>query len=199
MIGKPNSPQKIKSNKLTVHAMSNYNFKSETTENYTEYNDNGGISVGEISKEPAKLYYTFANKGLDSKGPKRSTSGSSGLDIYHNLPGSKQIKPGQTVTIETNLRIRIPKDHVGMIFPRSSLNHKGVITRTGVIDSDYDGQLMVTVSNMGVNQYTINKGDKIAQLVLLPVDNSVSLEETQELPPLEFESTRNGGYGSTGR
>ena len=105
--------------------------------------------------------------------PEYATAGSAGLDLRAMLTEELQIEPGQTVLIPTGLAIYIEDSSVAaMILPRSGLGHKhGIVlgNLVGLIDSDYQGQLQVSCWNRGDSSFTIAPGDRIAQLVLVPV------------------------------
>lgn len=135
-----------------------------------------------------------------AKVPTQATTGSSGYDLYALLEegiSGITIAPGQTVKIGTGISINIQNPSFGgFIFPRSGLGHKhGIVlgNLTGVIDSDYQNELMVSVWNRSQVPYSIQHGDRIAQLVILPVFHANFQIQS------EFElSGRNGGFGSTG-
>jgi dUTP pyrophosphatase len=109
------------------------------------------------------------------------------------------IEPGQTILLPTGLAIYIEDPgYAGMILPRSGLGHKhGIVlgNLVGLIDSDYQGELMVSCWNRGQQTFTIEPGDRIAQLVIVPV-LQVQLEKVQD-----FEQTDRGagGFGHSGR
>lgn len=131
--------------------------------------------------------------------PEYATSGSAGLDLRACLEEATELKPGETILIPTGLAIHIG-DHglAAVILPRSGLGHKhGIVlgNLVGLIDSDYQGQLMVSCWNRGNTAFTINVGERIAQLVFVPIVQ-VSLEQVSEF----HESSRGeGGFGHTGR
>ena len=131
--------------------------------------------------------------------PEYATSGSAGLDLRACLEESTELKPGETVLIPTGLAIHISDHHLaGVILPRSGLGHKhGIVlgNLVGLIDSDYQGQLFVSCWNRSDTAFTINIGERIAQMVFVPVVQ-VALEQVDEF----HESSRGGGgFGHTGR
>lgn len=131
--------------------------------------------------------------------PEYATTGSAGLDLRAMLTENLEIEPGQTVLIPTGLAIYIEDAGVAaMILPRSGLGHKhGIVlgNLVGLIDSDYQGQLQVSCWNRGDSSFTIAPGDRIAQLVLVPV-----IQAQLEITDSFIESERaQGGFGHTGK
>lgn len=130
--------------------------------------------------------------------PEYATQGSAGMDLAAALSGPVTIPAGGRALIPTGIAIQIPEGYGGFIFPRSGLAFKKGISMcnsVGVIDSDYTGEIKVAVHNISEESYTINPGDRIAQLVFLPVARA-QWEETDELDQTERGA---GGFGSTGR
>lgn len=131
--------------------------------------------------------------------PSYATSGSAGLDLRACLDEAIQIEPGQTVLVKTGLAIYIHDvNFAGLILPRSGLGHKhGIVlgNLVGLIDSDYQGELMVSVWNRGQNPFTLEPGERLAQYVLVPVVQAEFEQVT------EFASTERGagGFGHTGQ
>jgi dUTP pyrophosphatase len=131
--------------------------------------------------------------------PEYATSGSAGLDLRACLAEATELQPGETILIPTGLAIHIC-DHnlAAVILPRSGLGHKhGIVlgNLVGLIDSDYQGQIFVSCWNRGNTAFTINIGERIAQMVFVPV-LQVALERVEEFA----ESSRGGGgFGHTGR
>ncbi|HHY77277.1 MAG TPA: dUTP diphosphatase [Clostridiales bacterium] len=131
--------------------------------------------------------------------PKYATPGSAGLDLHACLEKPVTVKPGQICKIPTGIAIQIKnKEVAGFIFPRSGLaSNYGIslVNSVGVIDSDYTGELICPIINYGKDDYTINPGDRIAQIVFLPVYTARFIM-TDELD----ETVRgSGGFGSTGK
>lgn len=130
--------------------------------------------------------------------PKYATQGSAGMDLRACIEKSITITPGQIVKLPTGIAIQIPNRYIGgFVFPRSGLSGKNgisLINCVGVIDSDYTGEIICALVNHSKNEFTINPGDRIAQLVFMPVCNA-SLIQTDELTKTERGS---GGFGSTG-
>ena len=130
--------------------------------------------------------------------PEYSTSGSAGLDLRACIDAQMNIEPGQTVLVPTGFAINIvdPK-YAAVILPRSGLGHKhGIVlgNLVGLIDSDYQGQIMVSVWNRGSKSFNIEPMDRIAQLVVIPV------VQVQFNLVDDFNETirGSGGFGSTG-
>jgi dUTP pyrophosphatase len=131
--------------------------------------------------------------------PEYATSGSAGLDLRACLTESTDLKPGETLLIPTGIAIHICDHHLAaVILPRSGLGHKhGIVlgNLVGLIDSDYQGQIFVSCWNRGNTTFTITVGERIAQMVFVPVVQA-TLEQVDEFQ----ESTRGaGGFGHTGR
>jgi dUTP pyrophosphatase len=131
--------------------------------------------------------------------PSYATDGSAGLDLPACLERPLIIPPGARVKIPTGIAIDLPHGHVaGLVFPRSGLatNHGiSLANAVGLIDSDYKGEIIVAVFNQSEREYTIKPGERVAQLVFIPVFR-VAFEEVEELG----DSGRGpGGFGSTGR
>lgn len=131
--------------------------------------------------------------------PTHATGGSAGLDLRACLDQPLLLEPGQTQLIPTGLAIYIEDPGLaGMILPRSGLGHKhGIVlgNLVGLIDSDYQGELMVSCWNRGQAPFTVEVGERIAQLVLVPVVQAdFAIVD-------EFASSQraSGGFGSTGR
>lgn len=131
--------------------------------------------------------------------PHYATAGAAGVDLPACIDEPLVMRPGHTVGIPTGIAIEIPHRHLaGLIFPRSGLAAKHGITlanAVGVIDSDYKGEIIVAVHNQSNHNYTISPGERIAQLVFLPVYEAV-FEPVEELEETERGA---GGFGSTGK
>lgn len=131
--------------------------------------------------------------------PEYATPGSAGLDLRALLDAPLTLLPGQTELIPTGLAIHIGDANLcATILPRSGMGHKNGIVLgnlVGLIDSDYQGQLMISTWNRGQNAFTIQPGDRIAQLVFMPV-----VQAQFELVA-EFDTSERGegGFGHSGR
>ena len=133
-----------------------------------------------------------------AKLPFRATEGSAGADLHACIEDDIEIEPGKIKMIPIGVAVEIPLGYCGFVYPRSSLGSKFGITlpnSVGVIDSDYRGELCVPLINHGENVFTVKKGDRIAQLVIMPVENPV-YEFFGELSATE---RGEGGFGSTGK
>lgn len=133
-----------------------------------------------------------------AKLPFRATQGSAGADLYACLEAPVTVEPDQRVTIPVGIAVEIPAGYGGFVFPRSSVACKFGVSLpncVGVIDSDYRGELCVPVINYSSKPYTVNDGDRIAQLVILPVEKAF-YEYVDELSDTE---RGEGGFGSTGK
>jgi len=128
--------------------------------------------------------------------PKYITAGSVGFDLY--LRETRTIAPGERMLLPMNLIVKIPDDHVLFLLPRSSTIKKNLISANGVgvIDTDYCGpndELFFSVINRGLEPVTVERGERVAQALLMPVVRP-ELVESAEV----FSEVDRGGYGSTG-
>ena len=130
--------------------------------------------------------------------PTYATGGSAGLDLRAMLDAPLTLEPGQTELLPTGLAIHIADPGLAaMILPRSGMGHKhGIVlgNLVGLIDSDYQGQLMVSCWNRSSSAFTINPGERIAQLVLVPVLQA----ELQIVHSFDDSQRGAGGFGHTG-
>ena len=139
-----------------------------------------------------------ARLGTEFPLPTYATPGSAGLDLRAMLQQAVTLEPGQTILIPTGLAIHVADPGLAaLILPRSGLGHKhGIVlgNLVGLIDSDYQGELMVSCWNRGQTPFTIEIGERIAQLVLVPV-----VQAHFELVD-EFHASERGagGFGHTG-
>lgn len=131
--------------------------------------------------------------------PHHATAGSAGIDLRACLDEPLLLQPNSTVLVKTGLAIYIADPHyAGLILPRSGLGHKhGIVlgNLVGLIDSDYQGELMVSVWNRGTGDFMLEPGERMAQYVLVPVI------QAQFDIVTEFEQSERGrgGFGHTGR
>ncbi len=131
--------------------------------------------------------------------PEYATTGSAGLDLRACLDEELLLKPGETKLIPTGMAIHIADENLAaVILPRSGLGHKhGIVlgNLVGLIDSDYQGQLFVSCWNRGHTEFTIAVGDRIAQLVFVPVEQV----EFQQVENFDGSHRGEGGFGHTGK
>ncbi len=139
-------------------------------------------------------------KKLDSrvKLPSYKTIGSSGMDLMALTDKPIIILPKKSYLVPTGISVAMPKNYEIQIRPRSGLaakNNISVLNTPGTIDSDYRGEIKIILFNHGSDEFLINNGDRIAQIVLMPV-HKIDFEEVDNLP----DTVRGeGGFGSTGR
>ncbi len=129
--------------------------------------------------------------------PEYKTSGAAGADVCAFLSEPVVIKSGEVAMIPTGLSFAIPEGYEIQVRPRSGLAAKNgvtVLNTPGTIDSDYRGEVKVILINHGKDAFTVNNGDRIAQLIVAPVTQGV-FEKTDELDSTE---RGEGGFGSTG-
>jgi len=137
--------------------------------------------------------------GKEIELPEYATDGSAGMDLRAALEESTEIKPGETLLIPTGISIYVEDPNMAaVVLPRSGLGHKhGIVlgNLVGLIDSDYQGQLFVSCWNRGHEKFTIEVGDRIAQLVVVPV-----IQADFEVVD-DFEKTHRGvgGFGHSGK
>lgn len=145
-----------------------------------------------------KLKILDSRIGKEIPLPEYATSGSAGLDLRACIDESLEIKPGETHLVPTGMAIHIDDESMAaVILPRSGLGHKhGIVlgNLTGLIDSDYQGQLFVSVWNRGQDTFTLNAADRIAQLVFVPVVQA----EFDIVDSFDESERAEGGFGHTG-
>lgn len=150
-------------------------------------------------KQPVQLKILDPRIGQAIPLPTYATSGSAGIDLRVCLDAPLQIAPQQTVLLPTGLSIYIADPKLAaVILPRSGLGHKhGIVlgNLVGLIDSDYQGELKISCWNRGDDHFTVEPGDRIAQLMFVPVVQAewVLVDEFDE------SSRGEGGFGSSGR
>jgi dUTP pyrophosphatase len=132
--------------------------------------------------------------------PAYETSGSAGMDVRAALPAGDPVtlKPGARAMVPTGLSVAIPEGYEIQVRPRSGLAAKHGLTclnTPGTIDSDYRGEIKVILINLGAEAFVIQRGERIAQLVLAPVTRLA----WSEVDALDETARGAGGFGSTGR
>jgi len=131
--------------------------------------------------------------------PDYATEGSAGMDLRACVDGAVDLAPGETFLVPTGLSIHIADpDYAAMLLPRSGLGHKhGIVlgNLVGLIDSDYQGQLFVSCWNRGSENFVIQPGERIAQMVIVPVVQA----EFEIVKEFDDSARGEGGFGHTGR
>src|SRR4029077_4963341 len=155
-----------------------------------------GIAAGSI---PIQMKILDPRLGNQFPLPRYETPDAAGLDLRACIDTSLTIEPGQSHLIPSGIAIYIADPHIAaVVLPRSGLGHKhGIVlgNLVGLIDADYQGPLMVSCWNRGNTTYTIEPGDRIAQLVFLPIVRA-QLEVVQEFAATERGT---GGFGHSGK
>ena len=150
-----------------------------------------------MKKIQLKILDARIGKSIDL--PEYATDGSAGMDLRAALDKTTQIHPGETLLIPTGLAIYIEDNSMAaIVLPRSGLGHKhGIVlgNLVGLIDSDYQGQLFVSCWNRGNDSFTIEIGDRIAQLVIVPVIQA-SFDIVDDFISTDRGS---GGFGHSGK
>ena len=129
--------------------------------------------------------------------PKYETEGSSGMDLSANVNSHIKIEPGETSIIPTGISVSIPKKFEIQIRPRSGLaakNQISVLNTPGTIDADYRGEIKVILINLSKKAFIVEKGARIAQMVLSPIGKA----KIKEVENLEKTDRGSDGFGSTG-
>lgn len=130
--------------------------------------------------------------------PEHATNGSAGVDLRACLDEPLTVKPGETHLIGTGIAIHIGNpDFAAMLLPRSGLGHKhGIVlgNLVGLIDSDYQGELKVSCWNRGDTEFTVNPGERICQMVIVPVVQA----EYDIVEEFDASARGEGGFGHTG-
>jgi dUTP diphosphatase len=155
--------------------------------------------VSENNRRPLKVRILDARIGKEFPLPQYATGGSAGLDLRACIDGPLLVEPGKSELLPTGLSIYVEDPGLAaVILPRSGLGHKhGIVlgNLVGLIDSDYQGPLMVSVWNRGREPYTVQPGERIAQLIVVPVVQ-VDLEVVADFAAT---SRGGGGFGHSGR
>ena len=136
----------------------------------------------------------------DAVVPRYKTSGAAGMDLAACLDTPLTLAPGRTARVPTGLQIALPAGHEGQVRPRSGLAARHgvtVLNAPGTIDEDYRGEVQVLLVNHGDEAFTIQSGDRIAQLIVPPVTH-VEIETVQDEAALGGTERGEGGFGSTG-
>jgi dUTP pyrophosphatase len=150
--------------------------------------------MSEGHRKPVPLLPLPPHVGEGGSLPDYASAGAAGADL--RASEAVEIAPGGRVAVPTGVRLQIPPGHVGLVWPRSGLAVRhGIATLAGVIDSDYRGEVRVVLVNHGEEPFRVARGDRIAQLLVQPVERAAftavaAIDETER---------GGGGFGSTGR
>jgi dUTP pyrophosphatase len=120
------------------------------------------------------------------------------MDLHAGIHGVQVVKPGESALVPTGFSIEIPPGFEAQVRPRSGLAAKhgiGILNSPGTIDSDYRGEIKIILNNFGREDFLIHRGDRIAQLVVMPVIHA----RWEEVPTIEVTERGSGGFGHTGR
>ncbi len=129
--------------------------------------------------------------------PSYESKYAAGMDIRAALEEPVELRPNERMLIPTGLKMALPEGYEAQIRPRSGLAYRNGITMLntpGTIDADYRGEVKVLAVNLGEDSFTINHGDRVAQMVIAPVTQA----EVQEVESLSETERAEGGFGSTG-
>jgi dUTP pyrophosphatase len=152
-----------------------------------------------MNRRPVQLKILDARLGRDYPLPEYATPGAAGLDLRAMLDAPLNLAPGESVLVPTGLAVHMATPELAaVLLPRSGLGHKhGIVlgNLVGLIDSDYQGQVFVSCWNRGNDSFTIQVGERIAQMVFVPV-----VQVAFQIVDAFDESARGqGGFGHTGR
>ncbi|MDR3324029.1 MAG: dUTP diphosphatase [Zoogloeaceae bacterium] len=149
--------------------------------------------------QPPTLDVKILDERLKAQPPQYASPGAAGLDLRACLRDALTLAPGDTALVPSGLAIHLADPGLAaLVLPRSGLGHKhGIVlgNLVGLIDSDYQGEIMISVWNRGQTTFTLQPLERLAQLVVVPVAQ-VALNVVEEFPPSE---RGEGGFGSTGR
>ena len=128
--------------------------------------------------------------------PTRAHPDDAGLDLYARHP--LELEPGERSTVETGVALAIPSGYAGLVLPRSGLasrNGIGVVNSPGLIDAGYRGEIRVVLVNLGERRVSIARGDRIAQLLVVPI----AVPRVEVVASLDVTERGQSGFGSSGR
>ncbi len=143
------------------------------------------------------IYIKKLESAMDLPLPRFMTNGAAGMDLYANVREETVIFPKKIKLIPTGISIALPVGYEAQIRPRSGLAIKygiSLVNTPGTIDSDYRGEINLIMINFGENSFIINRGDRIAQMVI----NRIEIPNIIEVKELEDTNRGAGGFGSTG-
>ncbi len=130
---------------------------------------------------------------MDAKLPQYGHTGDAGLDLFSSI--DFVLEKGQVEAIPSGVKVAIPDGYVGLIWDKSGVSLKGVHRLAGVIDSGYRGEVKVVMINLSDKPFAIDKGMKIAQMIVQPI----TMVRVVEAEDLDNTSRGEGGFGSTGK
>ncbi len=140
----------------------------------------------------------FKKMNENAQAPSYGSAGAAGADLYALCESKIVIRPGETVFVHTGIAVELPEQTVGLVFARSGLAcRRGLApaNKVGVIDADYRGEILVALYNQGQEVQTVENGERIAQLAVVPY-LPCEFTECEELSDSERGA---GGFGSTGK
>tara|TARA_B100000287_G_C20591578_1_gene764489 strand:- start:266 stop:718 length:453 start_codon:yes stop_codon:yes gene_type:complete len=145
----------------------------------------------------------YSKKSSEVKTPTRGNPSDAGLDVYAHIVDEQVIAPGHNAKIPTGLRFGIPHGYMLQVCNRSSMGaKKSLVVGAHIVDSGYEGEVFIDLHNIGRFEQSISPGDKVAQLVLVPVIPFRILEnharELYEREPITISNRGDGALGSTG-
>lgn len=150
-----------------------------------------------MKEEKVEVCWLVPENERDLHLPGYETEGSVGMDVEAAVQTSLTIQPGERVLVPTGLRVALPSGYELQVRPRSGLAVQygvTVLNSPGTIDADYRGEVKIALINLGQHPYAINRGDRIAQLVLAPVVRAVWVKTAA----LDITERNAGGFGHTG-
>lgn len=138
----------------------------------------------------------FVRLAPDLPAPCYQTAGAAGLDLHAAVARTMWVDPGARLVVPCGIALQIPEGYEAQVRGRSGLRVKaGIVVPVGTIDSDYRGEIACVLFNLGQSTFAIERGDRIAQLVISPVERVI----LDEVVALDDTARGTGGYGSTGR
>lgn len=153
--------------------------------------------VAVMNEKEVKVCWLVPENERDLQLPSYETVGAAGMDVAAGVTDSLAIQPGERVLVPTGFGVALPEGYELQVRPRSGLAVRygvTVINSPGTIDADYRGEVKIALVNLGKNPYIVNRGDRIAQLVLAPVMRAIFKEVTI----LDLTERDSGGFGHTG-
>ncbi|MCP4339740.1 MAG: dUTP diphosphatase [Desulfobulbaceae bacterium] len=150
-----------------------------------------------MKESEVEICWLIPEKERNLQHPSYETVGAAGMDVQAGIPDSLMIRPGERVLVPTGFSVALQEGYELQVRPRSGLAVKyglTIINSPGTIDADYRGEVKIAMINLGHKPYTVNRGDRIAQLVLAPVVRATF----KEVSSLDKTKRDTGGFGHTG-